>query len=32
MFSSKDYLTWLTKNEITPIGMRELRDAMRLVN
>ena len=32
IFSSKDYLTWLTKNEITPIGMRELRDAMRLVN
>ncbi|MEY3396370.1 MAG: hypothetical protein RLZZ534_332 [Actinomycetota bacterium] len=32
IFSSKAYLTWLTKNEITPIGMRELRDAMRLVN
>ena len=32
IFSSKDYLTLLTKNEITPIGMRELRDAMRLVN
>ena len=32
IFSSKDYLTWLTKNEITSIGMRELRDAMRLVN
>ena len=32
IFSSKDYLTWLTKNEIKSIGMRELRDAMRLVN
>ena len=32
IFSSKDYLTWLTKNEIKSIGIRELRDAMLLVN
>ena len=32
IFSSENYLTWLTKKEIKPIGMRELRDAMRLVN
>ena len=32
IFSSENYLTWLAKKEINPIGMRELRDAMRLVN
>ncbi len=32
IFSSENYLTWLAKKEIKPIGMRELRDAMRLVN
>ena len=32
IFSSKTYLSWLAKNEIKPIGMRELRDEMRLAN
>ena len=32
IFSSKDYLSWLAKNEIKPIGMRALRDAMRLAS
>ena len=32
IFSSENYLTWLAKKEVKPIGMRELRDAMRLVN
>ena len=32
IFSSKTYLSWLAKKEIKPIGMRELRDEMRLVN
>ncbi len=32
IFSSENYLTWLAKKEIKPIGMRELRDAVRLVN
>lgn len=31
LFQSKDYLSWLAKNEIKSIGMREIRDAMRLV-
>ena len=30
IFSSNNYLSWLAKNEIKPIGMRELRDEMRL--
>ncbi|TRZ79334.1 MAG: ChbG/HpnK family deacetylase [Actinobacteria bacterium] len=30
IFSSKNYLSWLVKNEVKPIGMRELRDEMRL--
>jgi hypothetical protein len=30
IFSSKNYLSWLVKKEIKPIGMRELRDEMRL--
>lgn len=30
IFSSKTYLSWLEKEEIKPIGMRELRDVMRL--
>jgi predicted glycoside hydrolase/deacetylase ChbG (UPF0249 family) len=32
IFSSNNYLSWLAKNEIKPIGMRELRDEMRLAN
>ncbi len=32
IFSSKTYLSWLAKNEIKPIGMRELRDEMRQAN
>ncbi len=32
IFSSQRYLTWLTKKEIKPIGMREIRDAMRLAS
>jgi chitin disaccharide deacetylase len=31
IFSSENYLSWLAKKEIKPIGMRELRDEMRLV-
>ncbi len=30
IFSSKNYLSWLVKKEIKPIGMREFRDEMRL--
>jgi len=30
IFSSNNYLSWLAKKEIKPIGMRELRDEMRL--
>ena len=30
IFNSKTYLSWLAKKEIKPIGMRELRDEMRL--
>jgi len=30
IFSSNSYLSWLAKNGIKPIGMRELRDEMRL--
>ena len=30
IFSSTAYLSWLAKKEIKPIGMRELRDEMRL--
>jgi hypothetical protein len=32
IFSSKNYLSWLAKKEIKPIGMREFRDEMRLAN
>jgi predicted glycoside hydrolase/deacetylase ChbG (UPF0249 family) len=30
IFSSKTYLSWLARKEVKPIGMRELRDEMRL--
>ncbi|NBR99488.1 MAG: ChbG/HpnK family deacetylase [Actinobacteria bacterium] len=32
IFSSNNYLSWIAKNEIKPVGMRELRDEMRLAN